>query len=438
MSALDRIVDLLPPPYAVADDALLTRVLNVLALELDAAQEDMDRVRTSHWIRTAWRLIDVEKLGALFRVARLAWEGRDLYRERLLALVVAGRQGAVGPGEIREFVHTYLTKAEQALDSVFVPGLQTLGVAEAFEPPPGRERFVPLRLVENPLVPKTSEELAARHGRVAHLFRWRDTNRGLEETWPSISIAGIGGGVTAAPVLVNLTTGDLIGYAGRLRLGQRLSISVAPDDAPRAVAVIDGVDVSSDLLSLSDFRLGQVFQRDDLDQPARLPRFARGPNDWAFFLLGLYDRPGLDTFGFGVPDDRIEEGAFDQSRFDEAVYPAGTKAQVDIRWQETEPASFRVQIPRRIVSEPAGGQEGDRPAWAEVESALRDAIGGLHAAGVKAAVAFAPFAERQMQRDRGRWLGVRLDPERGPAGRADTVTLGGRFGDPVLGGTRFE
>jgi hypothetical protein len=33
---------------------------------------------------------------------------------------------------------------------------------------------------------------------------------------------------------------------------------------------------------------------------------------------------------------------------------------------------------------------------------------------------------------------VRLDPETGPTGTPGDVTLGGRFGESALGGSRFE
>jgi len=436
VSALERIQDLLPPPYSLAGDAVLTSILNVLALQLDAAAEDLDRVRQSHWIATAYRLIDVEKIGALFGIKRLDWETRDLYRDRLLARIVAGRDGAIGPQEIRQFVYTYLVGAEQAMGATLVPGLQTLDVTGAYQPPPGRERFAPLRLIENPPVARVSQDLAARNGRVSHLFRWRDTNRGLDDAWPDIRIAGVAGKLTAGPVLLNTTTGDLLGYRGRLKLGQSLRISITPDKSPQAQGTLDDQDVSDLLFSVANYQMGQPL--DKAVTPAHMPRLARGANDWVFFLLGEYGLRGLNSFGFGMPSDEMEEGVFNESRFDRALFPAGTKAQLSIAWDETQPAAFTVEVPRRIVIDPGGVLQGGQTAYGAAEAALRSSIAELHAAGVQSQVQFSPFTEHQSQSDRCRILGVWIPAEIGPSGRTDDVSQGGRFGEPALGGTRFE
>jgi hypothetical protein len=415
MSALDRILDLLTPPYSVGKDSVLAGVLNVVALELDAAGEDVDRIRLSHWVETAYRGVDLEKIGALFSIPRFPGEVLSLYRERLLARIVAGRDGAVGPDEIIGFASTYLAKAGKVLDARLSSGTP--------------------QLVENPHVRRVSVELAMRNGRVSHLFRWRDINRGLDDALPSISIGGVAGRLTASPVLVNLTTGEVIGYIGQLKLGQRLQISPSGDGTARAVATLDDNDVTGSLFSASNYIMGRVIRPGDLTTPPRVTRLVRGANDWAFFLLGRYGVRGLDSFGFGMPDDDMQEGVFDESGFDSSLFPAGTKAQLTLRWEETEPASFIVDVPRRITIESV---DAEASANVAVESGLRDSIASLHAAGVKALVNFSSFTEHQRQRDRGRLLGVKLDPERASAGRNDTVGKSGHFGQPTFGGTRFE
>jgi hypothetical protein len=105
-------------------------------------------------------------------------------------------------------------------------------------------------------------------------------------------------------------------------------------------------------------------------------------------------------------------------------------------WVETEPASFQVTVPRFVVIEPAALPGG--PIWVHLEEGLRSAIDRLHAAGVKAAVAFEPFVETQPQRDRFQLPIKRLDPEVGPAGRDDSVAVAGRFGESPLGSARFD
>ena len=236
-------------------------------------------------------------------------------------------------------------------------------------------------------------------------------------------------------MLVNTTTGDLIGYSGRVKLGERLVMSASPERAPEAVAMLNGADVSADVFSVANYTMGRVFDASELTTPARMPRLARGANDWVFFLLGRYGGRGLDAFGFGMPDDEMQEGAFDESSYDAALFPAGAKAQLALGWQETEPASFILDIPRRFTIESA---DAEVSAAAAVEAGLHDSIASLHGAGVRAQVTFSPFTERQRQRDRGRLMVVRIDRERGPAGRNDRVGLGGHFGQPTLGGARFE
>lgn len=436
MSVLDRIRELLPPPYSITDDAIVTSILNVIALELDAAAEDLDRVRQSHWIETAYRLIDVEKIGALFGIKRLGWESRDLYRDRLLARIVAGRNGAIGPQDIRQFVYSYIVRAEQVLSVTLVPGLQTLSAAEAYAPPPGRERFAPLRLIENPPIRRVSQTLAARNGRVNQFFRWRDTNRGLDDAWPTIRIAGGANGLTVGPVLLNTSTGDLLGYRSRLKLGQALTISIATGKAPQAHATIDDTDVSAALFSISGYQMGKPL--DGTVIPAQMLRVTRGANDWVFFLLGEYDLRGLDSFGFGMPANEMEEGVFNESSFDQALFPAGTKAQISMSWDETEPAAFVMEVPRRVVIESTATMDDNETAHGAVEAALRSSIERLHSAGVQSSVEFSPFTERQAQSARGRLLAIKIPAEAGPAGRNDTVIRGGRYGDSALGGTRFE
>ncbi|HEX5414789.1 MAG TPA: hypothetical protein VFZ25_03925 [Chloroflexota bacterium] len=439
MSHRSRMQDLLPPPYSIEPDSVLTSVLNLIALEMDAFQEDLDRYQQTHWIRSVYRLSDAEKLGALTGIKRLPWEDLDLYRERLLALVVALLAGATGPRQIRQFVFDYLRRAESVLGATFVPGLATLDTVEAaYGSPPDQPRYQPLGLVEFPRVRRRSGTLDSLGGNIPYLYRWQELNRGLDETVATFDVTGVRER-TSVPIIVNLTTGELIGYAGVLRFGQTLSLrlSSAGDSTPReAVATIDDVVATSKLFSLANYTPGVPFRNEQLDPKPRLPRMARGANEWLFLNVGLYDIPGLDRFSFAIADDLLREGVFDETTFDNALFPAGTKARLEMAWTETEPASFQVHVPRYIVVEPGGRAGG--PRWVDLEAGLRDAIGTLHAAGVRAAVKFDPFVETQEQTIRFRLPVKVIDPEIGPAGQGDEVAFGGRFGESRLGSARFE
>ena len=442
MSALDRILDLLPLPYSAAHDSVLARLLNVVALECDAAAEDLERVRQSHWIKTATRLVDVEKIAALAGIARASWETRDLFRERVLALVEARIHGAIGPREIREFVYDFLLTAQQQTDCTFMPGLAAVTLAEAYSTPAGRPRFRPLRLLENPVKTRWSDTLRARGGRVTHLFRWEEQNRGLNESFATLAITGWRGGATAVPVLVNRTSGDLLGYAARVPFGETLEISPAPDATPEAPRVasadLNGADVTGTLFSISGFQMGVPFTREQFDVRPLLPRMVRGSNEWIFLSIGLYQVRGLDRFHFAMPNDEMRQGSFNDTKFDRALFREDPQAQLHMEWEESEPASFVVEAPRHIVMEPPESAVEGRPVYEHVAEVLRASVGQLHAAGVRAAVELLPFQETQRQKIMFRLPVKVLEPETGPAGSADSVTFGGRFGESALGGSRFE
>ncbi len=428
-------LDLLPPPYTVAPDSVVAGLLNVVALEMDALQEDLDLYQRSHWIGTVFRLREAEKIGALLGIRRLDWEDLPAYRERLLALIVSLRQGAIGPSEIRGFVFDYLSNIQRVLDSTYVPGLEFCPDAgAAYAPLAGHPRFRPLAVVENPHRMRTSGTLQANNGRVAYLFRWKERNLGLDDTVAEFQVSGA---ITRTPVpiLLNVTTGQLIGYKGRLRFGETLEIrQQKPGVSNLAAATLDGRDVTAALFSVQGFHMGDSLSAGKADPKPSLPSLARGTNEWIFLAIGIYDIPGLDRFFFAMPDDQLREGAFDETRFDHSLFPSGTAAQLRMTWMETEPASFEVRVPRYIVVAP--DDAGSRHE--QVADALRGSIGRLHAAGVRAVVTFEPFIEEQRQETRFRVGIITLDPEDGPAGEGDRFVLGGRFGDSALGGSRFE
>jgi len=439
MTALDRLLDLLPPPYSAAPDSVLAALLDVFALEIEALEEDLDRVRRTHWIGQAYRLEDARKIGALCGIAPLPWETLETYRARLLPLIEARLAGSLGPAEIREFVHDYLRAAEAALEATFVQGLATIGgPVKAYRAPPKRPLFRPLVFREFPLRERRSRALADRGGLVPVLFRWSETNAGLDDCVPSLRITGLCGRRTTVPVLANLSTGDMILFADRLLAGAELEIMPdAAGDGRAARATLDGADVTAKLRSLSGFTLGTPFEAIDFDETPRLPPLPRGESQWMFLSVGLYDVRGLDRFFFALAEADLREGRFDETRFDNALFPSDAIAAIAMDWTEREPASFEVDVPRTIVEEPAGAAPEARPHRL-VADALESAIGSLHAAGVRAAIRFVPFVETQPQRVRHETRWIWLDKESGPAGAADTLELGFHFGETGLGRGRFE
>ena len=226
------------------------------------------------------------------------------------------------------------------------------------------------------------------------MFRWQERNKGLDEAVATFRIQGLFGARTSVPVLVNLTTGDLIGYAGRLAFGQTLTIAPAGASDRRAQATLDGTDVSTRIFSVQGFELGVPFKREDLDAEPKSPRMARGANDWIFLSVGLYDVRGLNRFFFSIADRELFEASFDETFFDHALFPSGPIARLEMEWTETEPASFELRVPRYLVSEPEElvAASDERP-FEQVGGALADSVAQLRAAGVRAKVEFVPFVE---------------------------------------------
>lgn len=437
MNLLAQIQSTLPPPYTIASDSVLQGFLDVIALDLEAFQEDLDRMRRTHWIRTAYSLRDAAKLGALLDIQPFPWEHLELYRQRLLALVVARLKGALGPNEVREFVYTYLLEVERSLQATLLPGLQSRSLDQAHTP---GKLFRPLRLEENPRRPHYSKSLADRNGNIPYLFRWPESNNGLDDTTVEVNISGLDQNRTVTPVLVNLTTGSLLCFMGRVGFGQTLTIRRANADAPAGdrtlVATLDGNDVSHLLFSVEGFELGVPFTKQQHTPVPLLPALRRGTNDWIFLSLGFFDARGLDRFFFSVANEELREGSFDETGFDGSLFPSGSIAKLELTWIETEPASFEVQVPRYLVIEQL--DTADDSVYLDVGDALESSVAGLRAAGVQAVVRFVPFVEVQRQTVKVQLPWKVLDREIGPSGDTRSAELGARFDEAALGSSRFE
>jgi hypothetical protein len=438
MTTLSRVLELLPPPYSDAPESLLAEFIEAFALEFDAIQEDLDRLRRTHWIEQVYRLEDAAKLGALCGVDALPWESLETYRARLLPLVRAQLAGALGRREIAEFVFQYLLNSEQALGATLVQGLNRCRSAtEAFGNVDGRPSFRSLEFEEFPERERRSPELATRGGLVPVLFRWSETNRGLESCVPRIRITGVAGRRTAVPLLANLTTGEMILFSDRLLAGAELSIEQAEGQAGLAVALLDGEDVTHKLRTKSGFKLGEGFAKESFDAAPRMPTLPRGESEWVFLCVGLYDVRGLDHFFFWLAGNELREGRFDDSRFDQALFPSDPAALLELSWTEREGGSFEIRVPRTIVVEPPGAAPRERP-YRLVSQALEQSLGRLHAAGIRATLGPAPFAEIQRQEVRHRLPWVWLDRERASAGSHEALEFGFHFEETGLGQGRFE
>ncbi|MBC6459917.1 hypothetical protein [Actinomadura sp. HBU206391] len=474
MGALDRILDVLPPPYTVEPGSVLHQMLDALALELDAYAEDLYRMQRTHWFDLAYRVSDLDRLAALVGARRLPWETLALFHDRVAALVAARLRGSVGPAAIRELVFTLVSRIEEDLGAVLVPGLPRVdengageegAVDRAYADDPGRPHWVPLRLVENPSRRVRSRALEERGGAVPYLFRWTDSNAGLDPAPVTVTVVGRSGGSTAIPLIANLTTGHAVGYAGVLPVGARLTIGPASgdgsgdasgnggegdgdqeggEDARAARAVLDtgsGVhDVTDRVFSLSGFRLGVPFHLDGEgpggpDRPGPLlPLQNRGANEWTYASGAVYGTPGLDATYLQMADETLREAVLDETAFDHALFPGGPRATVSLTWTEHEPAAFTVVVPHGIVALPVSLRASED----EVVAALASDVSELRAAGVRSRLELRPFIERQPQRSRVRLPWIRPPRQRASAGTRDELSTGARFGESAFGRSRLE
>ena len=430
----------LPRPYTVERTSVIAQLLDVLSLELEIAAEDVGRVRLTHWIEHAYSEEDAERLADLVGIDPLPWEDAATFRARLISLVTSRLRGSTGPLEITGFVFAYLRAAQAALarpaarlEATLLPGLGTVATpAEAFSRQPDRPRYRPLEMVENPPRHRSSDGLAATGGRVAHLQHWHDRNDGLYATRPAVVLVGASRGRTSVPLLVNLTSGEWIGYRGVVPVGARLAISGAQDDG-QATATLDGVEVSDRLISSARFPPDPVLKPSQLDRIPRMPMLRRGDNEWMYLSVGLFGVRGVDHARLAFADAVMREASFDESAYDRAIFPVGPVVGIEMTWVEARPASFEVRVPHGITVEPSG-----RPPLAgEVARALASSIDELRAAGVTAELALVPFEEHQPHRPSVRLPWVVLPAEHAPTGTEAEFTVGGRFDETVFGRTRF-
>jgi len=439
MSALQNMLALLPMPYVNDDVALVTRVLAVCAAEVEAAGEDVERMRASHWIERAYRGADVDKLAALAGARRFEHEPTAIFRTRATILAAARLRGAVTPRQIRRFVYDYLVAMERLLDCTLVPGLRGIDDDDAWTTIADRPQFRPLAFIENPRRFRRSLSLRDTGARVTHFRRWIETNRGLDEAPVAFHITGIADGVTAMPSILirpldaTGTPPMLIGYRGVVRPGRTLTIEAIGKTAQgwRARATMEGRDVSAHLYSIAPFVFGGEHLI-ETDAPAA-PLLERGRNELTYLAPAFLDRPALDYVSFMADDPLLREAVLEQSTFDHALFPTGTAAYLEMSWSEAEAAAFEVRIPRGMVieSKTIKGELAlagmDRTPYEEIAAELEEMLPMLRAAGVRAALRFEPYSDRQEQFDRfvepGR---VELDAERAPTG-IDSFGTSGRF-----------
>jgi hypothetical protein len=439
MMRLDAMLGRLPPIYDVRQGSLLERFMSVFALALAAFDEDMDRVQRSHWVDTAFDIADLSALGALFDVPRAEWEGIELYRERLKAMIAARFKGANTIDVIEQVLLRILIGVETELGDRYIalPKREALGMpwmARGEDRSPARGRFV-----EFPIRRARSPALRGRNALQQPLGRFELVNRGLDATPLQGRIQGVAGMKTAVPVLVNLTTGGILLYADLLECGQRLELGV--DDEGVLTAHVGDRDVIDKMWTGEGFEPGARFapvRPDPEPQPLRL---VRGKNDLWFFPLGLYDVRGLDSAVFASPSADLRQGRYAGpdaagTAFDASLFEQTPAVSLDLWWQERAPATFRVDIAAGAVvrnrSRPGRDTETQR---AQLFALLEDMVDVLRAAGVDGQVAALPLREEQRLASRATVIRPNKETQRMESALSGVSAL---FDTTAIDGARME
>lgn len=411
MSRLDAMLERLPPPLRIDRTGMLAQVLGTAAAQLACVDEEMDRIRRSHLIETAFDLADIARLGALFDLAPAPWEPADLFRVRLQATIAARLAGAVTRDAMERVLVALLDGAQQALGSRY--GALAAGArGRVFVDPvsgarPGRPVFR-----EFPPRRRRDPALVAQGGRLRPLDRATLTHRGLGAAPLQAVLRGRLGGRTAVPLLAHLGTGRVVVFRGAVPAGVELRLT-ATDGA--LTATLDGRDATDRLITADGFQPGAALPLPPHEAPQPI-MLVPGANAIWFLPLAMYGERILGRGALAMPGPELRHGMFGSpeapgSQFDDSLFEQPPSVSLDLFWEERMPASFRFEVPAGTVRH-AVAMPGDRPAQrAALLAVLAQTIDLLRAAGVDGRVTLAPLAETQRQHTRGRAVNPFLPPD---------------------------
>lgn len=401
MNRLDAMLERLPPIYGISKGSLLHDCAAIAANHQAAYDEDMQHVQRSHWVETALDREDLGKLGALFDIPILPWEPSELYRTRLKATIAARLRGAV-TRDVLEFVLVRILSG--VLEALGVKYMD-LSAEILFHTGPAERTDQPAFIEFAPVV-RRSAELTARGGLLTSLERFELTNKGLHPVALSVVFRGMAGGLCMTPVLINLTNGRVMAFAGRVQCGQELRITV--DRRGRVVATLNERDVSDQVYTGAGFVPAEPFSPVVPDTTPEPLTLECGLNQMWFFPLALYSRPALGSGVLGMPSLETRHGRFGLKAetpftgtfFDSSLFEQSPIVVADLWWEEARPASFLFEIPAGVVSRPADTGTDAHEDRQRLFDLLQQTVALMRAAGVDGRVTPRALRERQPQRDR--------------------------------------
>ena len=250
MERTKRIANRLPEFYRTWDtDSVIYKLLDTVGRALAEEQKGLFRIMRTHWVETA-NGDDLQRLGAIFEVARAKGEPDDAYRARIKAALGQFKGGGTG-SSIKALMADFLSAGQDQLE-----------------------------IAENP-ERNLVKEITVRGGE-----SWTLGSMSVEDAKPQIEIELQGeGNVVINPTVRNMDTGEAIGLEGSFRVGQKLVFT-------EKSATLDGKDVSSSIA-----------------KPGEFPKLRPGGSRWAYeesisAKVGYLDKTLFDSSIFAVPVPR--------------------------------------------------------------------------------------------------------------------------------------
>ena len=394
MSKTEKIIRHLPQFYQAWDrHSLIYQFIDLFGQELTHFENALIEVLKSHTIDYAdigmKRINDLGRLGALFDIKPEENEEVEQFRRRLKAIVQLYKRGL---GTAEAIARMTALNFNLVLDKIVLPndpGYQTDEYTTlAFLK--GDEETIQIEIVDSPI------KIAFYHhkGGVRIGEDWEIENKGVTETIPEITIIGIGVR-TVNPILLNVTTRQLIGYRGVVPNGAYLVIKYDPNRG--VYARLNGQDVTKKLYSIhgeafDEARFGRA-RFGKKDPTPVIPLLIKGKSIWRYLTLPAYfdfARFNHDAFTQIYP-----VGEWNESSFDSAIFAPEPSADLSFKWKERQRSSFTVRLPWEIL-----GISGLKATGAKFDQShfnasyfvqdprmfLFDAMSQVKAAGVKAIV----------------------------------------------------
>ena len=266
----ERICDRLPRFYKHWEkNSLIFTLLKAVIKQLDESEERITDLMKAHWVDTAVG-DEMDKLGDLLGLSRLAEENDSSYRARLKR-AVAEYEGGGTVSTILEAVKA-LIRAQSEED---------------------------VKIVENPPT-SAFADFTVRAGDT-----WTLGSNSITDAQPSLTLTVEETGGVSKPQIMNIDTGESITYKGKLKSGQKLVIN-------KKKALIDEEDVSQRIV------------------PQKIPQLLRRGSTWRYSeslekLVGVFDTAKFDEhmFAVKVPAVKIR---FDWIRLQPATFEVRIKS----------------------------------------------------------------------------------------------------------------